>query len=162
MNVEQVVGNINRNVGNTVTSLLTEASGIYRQINQVTLAGLNHLWTGGFAGISEDKLRDLDAAINVYIKGLYGCVNKLSTQDISSAALRGPGVMEAVTAYIDSIKELLNSYISTLNTEKDQMWQAYSNYKAAAQSIAQSVSSDAQTIRQNAQSIKLDDNTKQA
>ena len=61
--------------------------------------------------------------------------------------------MEAVTAYINGVKDLLNAYIYTLNAEKKEMWNAYNNYKKAAQSIASSVSKDAQTIRDNASNI---------
>ena len=153
MNIEQIIGDFNRNVGNTVSGIINQTSGIFRQMSQAIVATDKVMWTGGFAGISEQGMHDLDSVIENYIIGCQDCVKQLNTEGISAEALKGPGIMEAVTAYINGVKDLLNAYIYTLNAEKKEMWNAYNNYKKAAQSIASSVSSDAQKIRDNASNI---------
>ena len=82
MNIDQIIGDFNRNVGNTVSGIINQTSGIFRQMSQAIVATDKVVWTGGFAGISEQGMYDLDGAIETYIIGCQDCVKQLNTEGI--------------------------------------------------------------------------------
>jgi len=155
MSLQSYVGDITHNIGTTVNDLLNQAQNGLKQINGSVQTALSTIWSGGFAGISESGLQNVERAIDTYIASIQQIINEFKPEGDIEIALKG-APHDAAVNFIASVKQLLDAYVSTMRNEKNEMWEAYNNYKKAGQNISQQVTQDADAIRQNADSIKVD------
>lgn len=155
MSLQSYVGDITHNIGTTVNDLLNQAQNGLKQINGAVQTSLSTIWSGGFAGISESGLQNVEKAIDIYISNVQAIINEFKPEGDIEIALKG-APHDAAVSFIASVKELLDAYVSTMRNEKNEMWEAFNNYQKAGQNISQQVTQDADQIRSNADSIKVD------
>lgn len=155
MSLQSNISDFNRTVEDSVSNALNYARNAFAQIHGSIETRLSTLWSGGFVGISEDGLHVLENALDAYINRIQGIINGFNPDGDITVALKG-APETAAKEFIESIKSLLEAYVSTMRAEKQEIWEAFNNFQSAGQNIAQQVSQDAEQIRSNAENIRID------
>lgn len=155
MSIRSTIGNITRNVQDTLSTTLTTAKTQIENIVGSTTTSLSNIWSGGFTGMSETGIAELKTQLTNYCQEIQDIIEGFDqTGDITSA-LKGE-VQTSAYDFIAAIKTLLEAYVSTMKQEIEEADEAYQNFLTSSQSIAQDVNDAASDIRSNASSISLD------
>ena len=112
-------------------------------------------WNKDFAGISESGMKDLVTALGKYCDNIEKKIADFASEQKGIDAYQGK-IRTSASDYIESIKAVLEAYVSTMRVFIKEAQDAYKRYAEAAGTLAQNVSSDAQAIKQEAQKIRLD------
>ena len=155
MALQTYVNDITHNVEDAVSSAYNYAKNAFAQINGSVTTGLKTLWSGGFVGMSEQGVADIETALENYIAEIQGIIDGFDPEGDISVALAG-APKTAAYDFIQAVKLLLQAYVSTMRAEKAEMREAYDNFIKAGQNVSTQVTQDAEQIRQDAQTIKMD------
>lgn len=155
MSIQSALGNIVSGVTNDLQGLLTAAKAKLEGIVGGIATSMTNLWDGGFAGIDENNFDTLKAALESYCNSIDEIIRGFDQTTNLDVAYKG-AINEAANDFVDSVKEILTAYVSTMRRNIAEADTAFQNYAQAAQSIAQDVKSDAADIRSEAQNIRLD------
>ena len=136
---------------------------IYTKVNQAmttvtsqTGQDTPRAYGASFAGMNQRDLALFEGAVNTYRGEVQDIINKLQSQmDAIRQAFRGNNLVARVNVFISAIKDLLDSYVATIDQEKLLVQEANENWEAAQRKIGESASSDAQAIRSAAQGVTL-------
>lgn len=155
MSVQSAIGNFTRGAQDTISDILTGAKTNFDGIVGTTSTALGSLWSGGFVGMSESGMEQLKQAIETYCTEIEAIINEFNEEGDIDNALKGD-VNTAARDFIHAVKELLQAYVSRMRQEKIDADEAWNNWKQASQDISQNVTSDAEQIRSDAASIRID------
>lgn len=155
MSVQSVVGNFTRGINDPISNIISGAKANFDGIIGTAQAQLGSFWSGGFVGMSESGMEQLKQAIETYCVEIEGIINDFNAEGDIDNALKGE-VNVAARDFIRAVKELLKAYVSRMRQEKMDADTAWKNWQQASQEIGQSVTSDAEQIRSNAASIRID------
>ena len=108
-----------------------------------------------FAGIDENNLDTLQTAIRKYKDDVNGIINGIKEDANINGAVKGE-VADAVKAFVVDTKALLAAYVSNLEQEAVEAGEYFAAYKQGATDIKADTGAGADTIRSNAQDIKID------
>lgn len=108
-----------------------------------------------FTGMSETGMEELISKLEVYCDDLQGIISGFDQEGDISVAFKGD-VKEAAYDFIAAIKELLEAHVSTVLQAINDANQAVEKFREAATEISSTVKSDAENIRAEANSIRLD------
>lgn len=136
---------------------------IYTKVNQAMTAVTNQTgqdtpraYGASFAGMNQRNLTLFEGAVDTYRGEIQDIINKLQNQlDAIKQAFRGDNLVARVNIFITAIKELLNSYVATIDQEKLLVQDANQNWQAAQRKIGENAATDAQAIRTAAQGVTL-------
>lgn len=156
MSLQSVAGNISTNFQNDIQTTISQAKNFFNNLFGQVQADLSHIWDGGFAGIDQNGLETLKGAIETYCQRIEGVITGFNQNANVEQAFKGP-IADACASYVDSVKGLIAAYVSTVRAEKTDAGTAFENYAIGAQQLSQNMVSDSDTIRQQAQSIRIDD-----
>ena len=118
-------------------------------------ASFSSLWDGGFAGIDQNGAGALEQALKNYVQNAEETIALFNSQNKFGEALKGK-VLDAMVDYSQAIKELLQAYVTTMKVNITDMRAAFDAYMQQTDELAANVSSDAEAIRSQAASIRLD------
>lgn len=155
MSIRSDLGNVFANVGNDIQTLIGQAKNAISNIFGSCETTLSHIWDGGFAGIDEKGLETLQNEIEKYCQGVEGVINGFNQNARVEQAYKG-AIATAAADYVAAVKDFLAAYVSTVRQEKVDASTAFQNYAAGAQTFATDVGSDAQSIRTQAQQMRID------
>lgn len=155
MSIGSALGNITSNVVNDLESILASAKSKLENIVGSVGTGLTNVWDGGFAGIDETNFHTLTEALNQYCVGIEELINGFNQRNKLEVAYKG-AIQDAADEYVAAVKNILVAYVTRMRTNIAEAETAFANYKQGAAAIAQNVTSDAQSIRAEANEIKLD------
>lgn len=152
MSIQSVVGNIQHKVGETIDSTLGTARTTWENIVGGVTTGFTNLWSGGFVGMSEGEIGNLKTALQTYCDEIQGIIDGFDQRGDITDAYKGE-IQNAAYEFIAAVKELLKAYVAQMKKELSEIDEAYANFQASSQSVAQNVTSDAEQIRSNAQQM---------
>ena len=114
-----------------------------------------NLWAGGFLGMSDKGIEILKTELQNFIGELQDVASQFNENGSIEMAFKGT-VKEAVQDYIKSIKELINAYVTVVNNGVHDADTAFENWKTENKTISGAVGEKAQSVRANANSIRVD------
>jgi HPt (histidine-containing phosphotransfer) domain-containing protein len=155
MSLQSRVGDITRGVQDTINEALNQADSLFENIIGNATTALNNIWDGGFAGMSADGMESLKTALENYCKNIEAQIASFNEQGNLEIALKGEAQAAAVD-FVGAVKQLLQAYVSRMRQEISEADEAYNNWIAASKGLASDVRSDADDIRSNAASVRLD------
>jgi hypothetical protein len=148
--------NISHNVKDRVADARNSTGSILNDLAGTASKNLSyHTYKGSFVGISENGMIELKGALDKYIQSVQGVINGFNENADLTSSFSGPA-LEAARQFITAVKKLLNSYVSTMLNEKEEISEAIVNYKSAAQRIASTVSADKDALESAANNIRID------
>lgn len=106
----------------------------------------------GFIGVSESGMTELTNQINTYCNNIEAHINQFATEKELEIAFKGEIKVAAVN-FVESIKKILQAYVSLMRHNINEVNEAYQNYKKGDVAISGTVTSDADQIRANAESV---------
>ena len=155
MSLQSRVGDIVNQVEDQINNLVSQASTSFENTVGSISTNLNNIWSGGFAGMSDQGMETLKSALTTFCNDLQATINGFDEQGNLEVALKGEAQAAAVE-FVSAVKQLLQAYVSRMKQQIAEADQAYQNWLAASGGLASDVRSDATEIRNNANSIKLD------
>mgnify|MGYP002766456916 FL=1 len=155
MSIKSTVGNIQHNIGDTASTILTQGKSMLANIVNSTTTGFKSVWSGGFTGMSRDGFMELASQLNGFCNEIDELINGFDQEGDITLALKGDP-QTAAYDFIDAVKHLLVAYVSQMRRELGEMEEAYNNFIASGQSIASDVNNAASEIKSNAEQIRLD------
>lgn len=155
MSIQSTVGNIQHSVGDTVSTVVSQGKSRLASIVNSTTTGFKGIWSGGFAGMSDTGIKELENQLNKFCNEIDDLISSFDQEGDITQALKGDP-QTAAYDFIDAVKKLLVAYVSRMKIEIDEMDKAYDSFKAASKSIAKDVKAAADGIRANAAAIKID------
>lgn len=155
MSVKSALDNIQHSVEDNISSVLATGRTTFSNIVGSATTSLTNIYSGGFTGMSETGLAELKQAIDSYCNDIEEIISSFNQEGDISSAFRG-NIKDAAYDFIETVKELLQAYVSTTRQELKELDEAYQNFLAADKSVSVDVLNDASDIRSNANSIRLD------
>lgn len=155
MSLQSFVGDALRGAQNTLSDVFSSAKGTLENIVGSTSTALTNVWSGGFAGISETGIVDLKNALNNYINNIEATIASFDEAGNIENALKG-NIQTAAQDFIAAIKQLLQAWVTQMRVNLADLDSAYKNYTEAAADLSTQTSSNADSIRSQAQEIRLD------
>lgn len=156
MSIRSMVGNATRTVQNNIGSVLNEASSFLENATGTITTQAAHLWDGGFAGMSESGIQELVNILEKYCADMETIINGFNADADLSGAIKGSQIEPAIRKYVESVKKLLQAYVSRIRVEKDEANEAWTNFRDRQQEISQDVEQVSSDIQQEAEKIRLD------
>ncbi len=155
MAIKSAIGNLSLGAQDRLSDILNGAKSKFDGIIGSASASLGSLWSGGFVGMSESGMEQLKQAIETYCTEIETIINDFNSEGDIDGALKGE-INTAARDFIRAIKELLQAYVSTMRKGKTDADEAWNNWKQASQNISGDVTADAEQIRSDASSIRID------
>ncbi len=142
--------NIGKGIGNAILDVNNWGS------NAVNDLGKLPLFDGNFEGISKEGIEELKSQIGKYCREIEEKISTFNADGQINNSIKGSAIEPAVRKYVKAIQELLAAYVSVMRQNIDYATKAYAAYESMQKNVAQNVESNAEQIRKNAQSIRLD------
>lgn len=155
MSIKSTVGNIQHDIGDTASTILTQGKSMLANIVNSTTTGFKSVWSGGFTGMSHDGFLELANQLNKFCDEIDDLISGFDQEGDITQALKGDPQTAAYN-FIDVVKQLLVAYVSQMRRELGDMEKAYNSFIASGQSIAKDVNDAANEIKSNAEKIRLD------
>ena len=155
MSIQSTVGNIKHNIGDNVSTVVSQGKSRLASIVNSTTTSFRNVWTGGFAGMSDTGIQELKNQLNKFCKEIDDLISSFDQEGDITQALKGDP-QTAAYEFIDAVKKLLVAYVSQMRKEISEMDDAYASFVESGKSIASDVNAAAQDIRANAEAIKID------
>lgn len=111
---------------------------------------------GDFIGISRDGLETLKAEIDKYIEEARTVIFHFNEYATRTETFKGDNVIEAIGVYLIEAKQGLIDYVKKLEIEKDRAQRALDEWEAGESTVAGTVTSNADTIRNDAAGFTLE------
>lgn len=113
------------------------------------------VWSGGFAGIDAKNLDVIINALTKYVDNAQNTIQSFNENTTFEEALKGE-VLTATKEYCAAVKQLFQAYITTMRVNISDAKTAFEAYTTSSNELAANISSDAESIRNEAAKIKLD------
>lgn len=155
MSIQSTVGNIKHNIGDNVSTVVSQGKSRLASIVNSTTTSFRNVWSGGFAGMSDTGIQELKNQLNKFCKEIDDLISSFDQEGDITQALKGDP-QTAAYDFIDAVKKLLVAYVSQMRKEISEMDDAYASFVESGKSIASDVNAAAQDIRANAEAIKID------
>ena len=158
MAIQDATGSITHSAKDISSDIDTAASDVEGIVGGSAGVNGGFLGIGGiedFAGMSQEGKEQFKSAVSGYVDGLKSIISDFNPDADMENALKGE-VATAVHDFLAAMKELLQAYVSELETENRHIDEAYANWEASAKSIASSATSDAGDVRGKASSLSVD------
>lgn len=155
MSIQSTVGNIKHNIGDNVSTVVSQGKSRLASIVNSTTTSFRNVWSGGFAGMSDTGIQELKNQLNKFCKEIDDLISSFDQEGDITQALKGDP-QTAAYEFIDAVKKLLVAYVSQMRKEISEMDDAYASFVESGKSIASDVNAAAQDIRANAEAIKID------
>lgn len=155
MSLKTFTENLGNGIANRVNQAVTHAKSAIGNIIGTAKASFTSIWDGGFAGISEQGIEELKNALKQYCAAIEDHIASFNTAVPTEGAFAGP-IRDASVDYLESIKDLLKAYVSTMKVNLDDLDAAFAAYMKQSNELAANIRSDAESIRSQAAQIKLD------
>ena len=155
MSIQSTVGNIKHNIGDNVSTVVSQGKSRLESIINSTTTSFRNVWSGGFAGMSDTGIQELKNQLNKFCKEIDDLISSFDQEGDITQALKGDP-QTAAYEFIDAVKKLLVAYVSQMRKEISEMDDAYASFVESGKSIASDVNAAAQDIRANAEAIKID------
>lgn len=157
MSVQSVVGNFTKTVQDTISNTLHNTKGAIENIIGTVNAHASSFWDGGFVGMSYEEKEAFKEHLGKYVDDVQSIIDGFDANATISMAIKGKDIEPAVHDYLNSMKQLLKAYVSTVKQEIAEIDEAYENFVGQAQ---RSISSDVETmssdIKNQAEKVSLD------
>jgi hypothetical protein len=134
-----------------INTVVSKVNGIIGNVK----AGFTNVFGEGLVGIDETNAGTINDAVEEYIRTMEDCLASYNTKTDIGAGLKGDA-KDAAEVFLEAIRDLMSAYVSNMRQSKHDLEEVLANYKAGSQNIAQQVTSDAEDIRSQAQSIHMD------
>ena len=132
-------------------------STVANAIGDLSITAVANVYEGGFAGISESGIKELQTQIRGFANELQNTIDGFDANaDLTAGLAEGSKAQVAASDFIKDIKELLKAYVSTLNAYATIAEEAYANYTSADTSVGGSVDTTSGDVSSAADAIKLD------
>lgn len=155
MSIQSFVNNAWNSAGDFLSGLGNTISSKLENIVGSVSTKLSSIWSGGFTGISAEGVEEIKRALKTYCDGIEAEIATFNELAATETAYKGE-IQVAAQEFIKATKEILQAYVSNMKVSIADADTAFQNYQAADKSVAQNVQADAQAVRQEAQSIRLD------
>ena len=155
MSLRNFAGNVAASIQNSVEIALNSVKSRVSSVTSTVTTAASNVFSGGFVGINESNISELKTAIDNYCNTIEDAIAGFNAAAQTDAAYKG-AIAEGVSEYILSIKEMLQAYVSQMRIELTNLDQYVAAYKQHASSMATDISADAQALRSEATSIKID------
>lgn len=155
MSIKSSIQNIGYNIQDSIDSVLTQARGKIENIIGTVSTGVGNFYSGGFIGMSKSGMESLTSAVEKYCKTIEDSINEFNDEASRAEAYKGE-ISDAVHAYVEAMKKLLASYVSTMRREQEEAVMAYNQLHASEKSFAQDVESDSSNIESDAANIRVE------
>lgn len=155
MSIKSEIQNITGFLGDSIDSVLNSATSKIENIIGTASTGLSNIYAGGFIGMSQSGMEALNTAIDKYCRTIEEAINAFNDEASRADAYKGE-ISEAVHAYVEAMKKLLSSYVSTMRKEQEEAILAYNQLHASEKSFAQDVQSDSSNIESDAANIRVE------
>lgn len=106
-----------------------------------------------FVGMNYNAVPTIRDAIRAYVKNIQTVADGLKTDAEASQAVHGD-IVKSTQDYLAAIKEITDSYVSTLLVYSDKMQEYYEAYAKSDTSLASSVGDEARSLTSNATTQK--------
>ena len=164
MSVKSVVGNLEHGINDSISTALRSAKQLVDQAVGDLANRAVHIWDGGFIGMSYDGVGNLKASLKKYCETIQEQIDKFNANAEIDKAIKGTVIEYAMHQYLDSVKDLLKAYVSTLKQEIAELDEAYANFVVTTQAsisrdveaVASDITKEAQEITNESGNIKLD------
>ena len=154
MSIRSALNNTINSFKETMSSVLGRSKSSISSIVGTASTGINGIFSGGFVGMDEEGMEELYNELKKYIDELEEIIDSVTYYERLEDAYKGK-IQETVIDYIESVKKLLRSYITTLRQEIEEAKEAYNNFVASAESISANATQDAEEIRSESEKIRL-------
>ena len=104
-----------------------------------------------FIGLNYSEVPNIRQAIRTYVDNIQKVADGLNTEANAEIAVHGE-ITNATKSYMMAIKEVVDSYVSTLLAYSDKMQEYYETYKASDTQLSSDVSSEAKSLQSSAAS----------
>ena len=155
MSLQSSVGNVTRSATESVKSILSTTTGKIENTIGTATTAVTNVWSGGFAGISTANATALENAINTYIQGIQDTIQGFNENANLENAYKG-AAQEGAQVLLRESKSLLQAYVSLMKRSVNDFHDAVERYVQAAGDLGTKISQQADEIRANAESIKMD------
>ena len=157
MSVQSVVGNITHDIGDGADIVLNQVRGRVEALIGSIGTGIGSIWDGGFVGMSLDGKEEFKTQLGKYITDVQAIIQNFNANAQIDTAIKGTQIEPAVHNYLDSMKRLLEAYVSMLKQALFEIDEAYENFVVKTQgSISSDVEQMSSDIKQQAEQVKLD------
>ena len=153
--IQSSIGNITRTATESVKSVISNVTGKFDGIVGTASTAVTNVWSGGFAGINTANADSLKTAINTYIQGIQETINGFNENANLENAYKG-SVQVATQEFLRAVKALLQAHVSLMRQNLSEFELVIQNYTQASQEAGSQVSQQAEEIRANAESIRID------
>ena len=133
--ITQVTKDIKAGISNTITS--------------------SNVYDGGFAGMSETAVEEVKADVKKYIEQLKSSVSSFDDLKEIDTFLKGE-TNTAAHEYVQAMKDVMGTYLESLNDVAKDIDAAYQSFKQQSSSIASATSNSAQDLRAQAANKPID------
>ncbi len=151
--ISEIVGNAKASISQRIGSM--DVDTMSQALNN---SGVNGAAAGmfgrSFVGMNADRIGDFDAAIEKHKNEVEAIIGTINEKADLEHALKGE-VASATRTFLEAVKQLLQSYVSTINLEKEHIKEANANYLAATKEISGDIETDSDEIRSRAGEIDI-------
>lgn len=155
MSIRSFTGNVGASVRNSVETALNSVKARVSSVTSTVTTAASNVFSGGFVGINDTNIEELKTAIDNYCNTIEDAIAGFNAAAQTDAAYKG-AIAEAVSGYILAIKEMLQAYVSQMRIELTNLDGYVAEYKQHVSSMVTDISADAQALRSEAASIKID------
>lgn len=118
-------------------------------------ASPSKVYDGGFAGMSETAVEEVKAQIKKYVEEMQSSVSSFDEGKEIDTFLKGD-TNTAAREYVRAVKDLMGTYLNSLNKVANELDSYYAQFKAQTGEIAKTTMSDVDSLRSQAANKPLD------
>lgn len=152
MGIQNFIGDITSNVGQSIQGFLDSAWSAVSGIGERVGTFVANIWDGGFAGVS--NYDGLKTAISNYSKDVQDIVNQYQPDADISDSFQGQSA-EALHEFVTSTKSLLDAYVALVEKWNTELDTYYEKYQSGDTTLSNNVSSDAQDVADAASKVSI-------
>ena len=154
MSLRSLLGNVTKSAGETAGSVLSATTANINRIVGTAGVAVNSTFGGGFVGIDGNNIGAVETAIIKYCDSIGTIISGFDENAQLDNAYKGK-MQEGVRKYVLEAKGLLTAYVSFMRKSVEDLHTAMEAYNAGVNDLSQQVQNDADSIRQQAESIRM-------
>ena len=154
MSLRSILGNVTKSVGDTAGSVISATTAQINGIVGTAGVAVSSTFSGGFIGIDTNNINAVETAIIKYCDSIGTIISGFDENAQLDNAYKGK-MQEGVRKYVMEVKGLLTAYVSFMKKSVEDLHAAVEAYNAGVSDLSQQVQNDADSIRQKAESIRM-------
>lgn len=155
MAIKNLIGNAQSAIGHAVGGALSELSSKLQGALSGATARLTSLWDGGFVGLDASNMTTLTTDIESYVGALMEISDNFAKTNDISGALKGEAAA-ATQEYVSAVASLIDAYCTSYRNFNKMAAAATEAMQSGDTDNAAAIRDDAQSIMQDASSIRVD------